>query len=103
MPDCTLRTPPSSNTPLPRHPGGVAALAISRDSLTVYSGGPDKIVRVWEVASQGLRTSLTGHTAQVTCIASTPDSDTLVSGDRGGTIKFWDVPSRQPILSLGAH
>src|SRR5262245_43598937 len=47
------------------HTEGVLSVAFSPDGKTLASGGGDKTVRLWDVASRKLTATLKGHTEKV--------------------------------------
>jgi WD40 repeat protein len=52
------------------HDGPVLSVAVSADGMTLFSGGEDGTVRVWDAGScQHLRT-LTNHSGPVSCVAT---------------------------------
>ncbi len=57
------------------------------------SGGRDRIVRVWDVASGDLLKSLVGHSADIVGLDFSPDGKWLASGAQSYTdgIKLWDM------------
>ena len=69
------------------HPGGVNSVILSRDGRMLASRGPDKTIRVWEVATGGERCKFkepgpTEHTMAWTgtqFLAFSPDNRTLVT------------------------
>ncbi|MGW2808531.1 WD40 repeat domain-containing protein, partial [Streptomyces sp. NPDC001450] len=54
-------------------------------------------VRLWDVATGGLRATLTGRTAPV---AFSPDGRTLASGSHDGKIRLWDVSLPGPLSAI---
>jgi WD40 repeat protein len=57
----------------------VEAIAMSPDGSTLISGGSDKTIKVWNLASGGLQRALAGYKSFSTCLALSPDGKTLVS------------------------
>ncbi|KAF8837904.1 WD40 repeat-like protein [Paxillus ammoniavirescens] len=72
------------------HGGGAASwsrgLAVTRDGKKILSGGPDKILRVWDVETQQLIAEWGGHEFGIPCIVVSPDDQLIASGDTGGRI-----------------
>ena len=89
------------------HEGPVFAAALSRDGLSVASGGSDNRVLLWNVADlqafdhaglaqHGVATmpkyeELLGHTAPIRSISFTADGRFLVSASDDNTIKVWSA------------
>jgi hypothetical protein len=57
----------------------------------VFSGGDDRTVRVWEVASGSERLRFQGHCAAIRCGAFSRDGRLLATGSGDTTILLWDV------------
>jgi RNA polymerase sigma factor (sigma-70 family) len=70
---------------------GPLAAAFSPDGTLLATGGYDGLVKVWDVATGVLRTSLKGHTKYILTLAFTKDGTLLASGSWDGTVKVWRV------------
>ena len=88
------RTPGSLTEPggpleriLDGHTGSVHAVAVTADGQRVVSGGDDRTVRVWDLASGTELAYWVTDTARVLSCASHPrDPATLVDGDGDGRV-----------------
>jgi parallel beta-helix repeat protein len=67
------------------------------------SGSFDNTIKVWEVATGNVRSTLTGHNGPVYSVAFSPDGKFLASGSDDKTIKLWDVVNNKEILTLSGH
>ena len=48
-------------------------------------------VRLWDVSTGTIKTTLYGHSRAVVSLAFSPDGQTLASGSHDGTVLFWDM------------
>src|SRR5262249_6342190 len=55
------------------------------------TGGADKTVRLWEVASGGERQRFTGHRSLVMCGGFSPDGRQACTGSSDTTALIWDL------------
>jgi F-box and WD-40 domain protein CDC4 len=70
------------------HVLGVWAMVPCDDILV--SGGCDRDVRVWNMATGTIIHVLRGHTSTVRCVKMS-DSTTAISGSRDTTLRIWDI------------
>jgi WD40 repeat protein len=61
------------------HRRAICSLAYAPDGRTLASGGVDKVVRVWDLATGRATARLTGHRTYVHAVAFTPDGRMLAS------------------------
>lgn len=61
-----------------------------RGDLLASVGG-DSTIRIWDVSTGELLSSLSGHVGGVTCVIFHTDGRTIVSGGLDGTVRFWGV------------
>ena len=70
------------------------------DGKTLASGSEDGKVRLWDVESRTLKTTLTGHTYIVTDVDFSPDGKTLASSSYDGTVRLWNIATETEIATL---
>ncbi|KFY95326.1 hypothetical protein V498_03408 [Pseudogymnoascus sp. VKM F-4517 (FW-2822)] len=70
------------------HVMGVWAMVPWGDTLV--SGGCDRDVRVWDMATGESKHTLRGHTSTVRCLKMS-DANTAISGSRDTTLRIWDI------------
>ncbi|WGV26407.1 protein kinase domain-containing protein [Halotia branconii] len=80
----------------------VNALSISSDNNTLASGD-DKIIRLWDLNTKKLLTSLEAHSQSVTSVAFSPDGKTLATASDDKTIKLWNLNTFHEIVTLCGH
>ena len=85
------------------HTERLFTVAISPDDKIMASGGFDRTIRIWDLATAKHLRTLTGHTDWVRALAFTSDGRTLLSASRDLTIGVWDVMTGKRRQSLTGH
>ena len=85
------------------HSDCVVSLALSEDGTTLYSGGVDNSIRVWDTASGAEKLMMEGHSDCVYSLALSADGTTLYSGGVDNTIRVWDTASGAEKLMMEGH
>lgn len=73
--------------------GAVRYLTFAPDSKTLASAADDGTARLWDVAEQRERFTLTHPEKQVCGVAFTPDGALVVTGCQDGQVRLWDTAS----------
>ena len=68
---------------------GPCAVAVTPDGQHIISGGQDKLVKVWRVATKSLVSTCAGHTSEVRVVAAMPDGQRILSGGLDNTVRVW--------------
>jgi hypothetical protein len=84
---------------IPNHPSA-SVIAISADSRTLISGGDDKAIKVWDIATGKLQKTLQSDSGKVLSLAISHDGKTVVSGSGDRMVRVWNITTgkRQAIL-----
>jgi WD40 repeat protein len=78
--------------PIPRQEIDIYALAASPDGRWIAWGGPDGLIRIWNLETQEEEHTIYMNRDQtVKALAFSHDSETLYSADAGGDIALWEV------------
>lgn len=86
------------------HRAGVRSIAVSPDGKRIVTGGWDKAVKIWDIATgKELITLPRAHTDYTSCVAFSPDGKQIVSGDDSGEINVWDASSGNEVMRLIGH
>ena len=78
------------------HPAGVSALEVSRDGLTLISGGVDGAIRVWTLpegryATAALKASMKEHRAKINSVVFSNDESIAASASDDGACILWNM------------
>jgi WD40 repeat protein len=81
----------------------IDAIAISADSKTLVTGGADKTIRTWDLATGQLEMSLKADSGRIIAIAVSPDGKTVVTGSGDRTVKIWSLVTGKRQATLKGH
>ena len=77
------------------------ALLFSPDGATLFSGGNDGLIKIWDAVTLDQRCTLKGHNTAVVGLAMTEDGRTLVSCSWDKTVRFWRAASEEDVRAAG--
>lgn len=80
--------------------GKTLAIATGPDDFRLRQPGE---IKLWDVATETLRTTLRGHSRAATSIVFSPDGQSLVSGSADTTVRFWDASTGREYGMLKGH
>ncbi len=84
------------------HTQAVRAIAFSPTGQLLTSGGENKTIRLWNVASGQCCQILSGHSWSISSLVFASDH-TLVSGSWDKTLKVWQLDTGEEIARLVGH
>ncbi|KAL9224741.1 hypothetical protein vseg_000750 [Gypsophila vaccaria] len=67
------------------------------DGTTVFSGGCDKQVKMWNLSSGGQAVTVAMHDAPIRELAWIPEMNVLATGSWDKTIRYWDTRQPNPV------
>jgi WD40 repeat protein len=73
-----------------KHRGAILCCAFSPDGSVCATGGDDRDIHLWNVATGALMYKLAGHSGAVTSLAFTPSAQ-LVSAGRDNKLRLWTL------------
>eukprot|EP00604_Paraphysomonas_vestita_P001655 CAMPEP_0174822018 /NCGR_PEP_ID=MMETSP1107-20130205/12579_1 /TAXON_ID=36770 /ORGANISM="Paraphysomonas vestita, Strain GFlagA" /LENGTH=302 /DNA_ID=CAMNT_0016039879 /DNA_START=77 /DNA_END=982 /DNA_ORIENTATION=- len=83
-----------------KHDGPVFCTDIASDGMTVFSGGADNTVRMWN-PTQGTTTQTIGtHDKPVRSVKVLPDLNLIVSASWDKTLRLWDARQPNPVHTI---
>ena len=78
----------------------ITAVGISRDARVLVMGGVSGGVKIWDLAANKERATLSGHTDEVTSIDIGPDGNLAASGSKDGTARLWDLAGAKALRTM---
>ncbi|WKY10599.1 hypothetical protein Q1695_002731 [Nippostrongylus brasiliensis] len=85
------------------HTGWVRAVDVEPQNQWFASGGGDRIIKIWELATGKLRLSLTGHISSVRAVKISQRHPFLFSGGEDKQVKCWDLEYNKVIRHYHGH
>lgn len=73
------------------HPADVDAVAFGADGRTLFTGGKDGIIRLWDTENGRPLGELSGHGMAVTDLAVAANGSRLLSAGIDGSVRLWDL------------
>ena len=85
------------------HDGPVYSIAMMQDGKHLVSiADKDLAVKIWDIESLELTSSLAPNSAHVTAVAVSPDQRFIVTGGEDGLARYWDL-DRGVLLRTSEH
>lgn len=81
----------------------VNSVAISPNGQFLASGYEDKTIRLWNLETGEIISTLMGHSQSVKSVAFSPNGTILATGSDDQTVKLWDWKNDQEIYTLSGH
>jgi WD40 repeat protein len=81
----------------------VHCVSLSRDGSRAVSGGGDRRIFVWDVASGNKIAELQGHERSVNAVAISRYGEYVLSGSDDGTVRYWSVDKQSEVEMLVGH
>ena len=83
--------------------GGISRLVFSPDRKTLAVEGQDANLRLWDIPTKNLCTTITGYMDSVGALVYSPDGTMLASGHWGGEIRVWNTTTGTYLSILTEH
>ncbi|CAJ0582396.1 unnamed protein product, partial [Mesorhabditis spiculigera] len=85
------------------HTGWVRSVDVEPENQWFASGGADRIIKIWDLASGKLRLSLTGHISSVRAVKISHRNPYLFSGGEDKQVKCWDLEYNKVVRHYHGH
>ncbi|XP_053602365.1 protein qui-1 [Plodia interpunctella] len=81
----------------------ISCLEVSRDGQLAASGCARGLVRVWQLSTHRLQTTLNGHLGHITCVTFSPNNLLVLSGSEDRKVVVWQLADNSPSLTYKGH
>ncbi|WP_225895973.1 AAA-like domain-containing protein, partial [Dendronalium phyllosphericum] len=85
------------------HGDTVSSVVFSPDGKTLASASVDKTIKLWNLDTGKVITTLRGHSDKVYSVVFSPDGKILASASLDKTIKLWNLDTGKVIATLREH
>jgi WD40 repeat protein len=85
------------------HTDAVKAIVFSADGKQLISGGLDRSLRVWDVATGKALQQLGTHLGPISSLALSQDGQMLASGDMDSAVRLWTLSNRVERFADSGH
>lgn len=97
---CNTDTPICKKT-FRGHMGPVSCMATDHDGVTLFTSGPDRMVKVWTIDTAICQRTISAHTHAVICLQVV--NKMLYTGSADGSVKCWITEFGQCTRNFGNH
>jgi WD40 repeat protein len=88
---------------LKTHTDRIFCVAATKNQKTLFSGGHDNSIKIWNTASKRIVNVLEGHSNLVTSLALSIDNCYIVSGSHDNTVRVWCLGEMKEHFVLKGH
>jgi WD40 repeat protein len=85
------------------HSDKIECITASKAQKTIFSGGRDCSIKVWNTSINSISYILEGHTSIVMSLSLSKDDSYLVSGSEDKTVRVWCLSDRKEFFMLKGH
>jgi Prp8 binding protein len=69
----------------------LTSTSFSKDSLLVFAGGIDNVIRGYDLRNDSVLYEFGGHSDTITALKVSPDGQNLLSNSMDNSLKIWDI------------
>lgn len=82
------------------HQGATSSVDIHPNGQIMASAGGDAAIKLWDLSTFELVTTLKGHTKSLTRAIISPDGASLLSASSDQTLRYWDLAQGQTVREI---